>query len=259
MNKFLFREKNKALEIERVGFVGKYVKSDIYTLFKYYKSIDLPKKDAKLKVRDIYKKTVVGSGISDYSEDLIKSICDKAYGKGVKLIQVEGIKIYKEELDYISGLDIKYSSKKILFTFLVYKKIESEISNGGCNMNYFSDGDYKRACFKDMYGSSMKLDETVFELSKLGLLQNGYNSDIKLLFMNEVEELTKTEVVYNICVFEKCALYFDMYNDRGSKIKPCACCGILFKPKSNSAKYCGGCAKTMKNNQNKSYYHQNKC
>ena len=77
--------------------------------------------------------------------------------------------------------------------------------------------------------------------------------------MNKIEELSKTEVVYNVCIFEKCALYFDMYNDRGSKIKPCICCDILFKPRSNSAKYCGDCAKVVKNNQNKSYYHQNKC
>lgn len=258
MNKFLFREKDRALEVEKRGFIGKYIKSDIHTLFKYYKSIDLPKAEAKLKVRELYKKTVLGSGVSDYSELLLKSICDKAYSRDSRLVQVEDVQIYKEELDYISGLDIKYGSKKILFTFLVYKKIENKMSNGNCNMNYFSDGDYKRTCFKDMYGSSMKLDETVFELSKVGLLQNGYNSDIKLLFMDNLEDLEKTDVVYTINMFEKCALYFDMYNDRGGKIKPCVRCEILFKPKSNSAKYCKDCAKVIKNDQNKGYYYENK-
>lgn len=258
MNKFLFKEKDRAEFIIGKGEVGSYIKSDISVLLKYYKSLDISKKDAICEVKKILKKTMSSFDISERYDGVIKSIADKSYHKDSKLVHVDKVDIYKEELEFINNLDVKYSLKKILFTLLVYKKVEFEITNHKCNMNYYSDNDYKRRNLKLIYGSTMKLDESVFELSKLDLLQNGYNSDIKLFFIDKIAELGKTEVVYEVNVFENSALYFDLYNNRGSKIKPCQNCGMMFKPKSNAGKYCKNCAKEVKIQQDKGYYYNKK-
>lgn len=258
MNKFLFKERDRAEFIINKGFVGNYIKSDISVLLKYYKESGMVKKDAICEVKRILKKTMGCSEVSEKYENEIKSIADKSYHKDSKLIHVDKVDIYKEELEFINNLEVRYSLKKILFTLLIYKKIEFEITDHKCNVNYYSDNDYKRRNLKLIYGSAMKLDESVFELSKLDLLQNGYNSDIKLLFIDKINELDKTDVVYEVVEFENSALYFDMYNSRGNKIKPCQNCKMLFKPKSNAGKYCKNCAKEVKMQQDRSYHYDKK-
>lgn len=50
-------------------------------------------------------------------------------------------------------------------------------------------------------------------------------------------------------------MFFEQYC-KGGKLKYCEVCGKLILVKGNSPKkYCGKCAKSKKNEQNKGYYH----
>ena len=255
MDKYTYKERDRALFVEKVGFISYHKKTDMLILFKYYKSLDLPKKEAKAKVVDILKKSSSDFDIDDYKEVLDRT-ANMVYSKNKKLIQIDKIQIYQEELDFITGLNIKYIAKKLLFAFLCFKKIEYQMTDGACNMNYYVEKNYKTKNLRKMFGSTMDIDMLIYELSQHDLAKNAYNTDTRLMFMDMIGE-TK-ELAFEISRFEDVPLFFDRYNGVG-KIKECAECGKLIKVKSKTKtpKYCEECAKMVKNEQNKSYYKSN--
>ena len=256
MDKFTYKEKDKALFLLEKGFSSNhYQKTDMLILMKYFRFLGYEKKQAKEEVFSLLKKTVVGIEDEEYKK-IVSNIANSVYTKDKKIIQVDKIDIYKEELDFINSLEIKHTAKKLLFAFLCFKKIEFQVTDGKVNMNYYSEKDYKTKNLKQMYGSNMNIDMQIYYLSTFGLVENAYNTDTRLMFMDMIGE-TK-ELAFEISRFEDTALFFDRYNGVG-KIKECTECGKLIKVKSKTKtpKYCDECAKMIKNEQNKTYYRNN--
>lgn len=251
MDKYTYKERDRALFVEKVGFISYHKKTDMLILFKYYKSLYLPKKEAKAKVIEILKKSSSDFDIDDYKEVLDRT-ANMVYSKNKKLIQIDKIQIYQEELDFITGLDVKYIAKKLLFAFLCFKKIEYQMTDGACNMNYYVEKNYKTKNLRKMFGSTMDIDMLIYELSQHDLAKNAYNTDTRLMFMDMIGE-TK-ELAFEISRFEDVALFFDRYNGVG-KIKECVECRKLIKIKNkySPSKYCEECAKAKELEKYKRY------
>lgn len=255
MDKYTYKEKDKAIEIERGGFSPLINFSDVHIMCKYYRSLGLKRNQTARKIYDMCK---VHNREFEHTKlkTTVDGILNKVYDKKKDIIQVDSINIYQEELDFINGLKVKYNAKKLLFAFLCFKKIEYETTNGTTNMNYYSERDYKTNNLKEMFGVRTDIDMMIHELSKHGLMENAYNTDTRLLFMDMIGECK--EVAFVIDRFDTIDLYFDRYNNK-CKVIECAICGKLVKVKSKTypPKYCDICAKFIKNEQNKSYYKNN--
>ena len=102
MDKYTYKERDRALFVEKVGFISYHKKTDMLILFKYYKSLDLPKKEAKAKVVDILKKSSSDFDIDDYKEVLDRT-ANMVYSKNKKLIQIDKIQI--ETLEEVLNLE----------------------------------------------------------------------------------------------------------------------------------------------------------
>lgn len=255
MDKYTYKERDKAIEIERVGLSPLLNFSDIHIMCKYYRGLGLKRSQTTRKIYDMCK---VHNREFEHTKlkTTVDGILNKVYDKKKDIIQVDSINIYQEEIDFINGLKVKYNAKKLLFAFLCFKKIEYEITNGTTNMNYYSERDYKTNNLKEMFGVRTDIDMMIHELSKHGLMENAYNTDTRLLFMDMIGECK--EVAFTVDRFDTIDLYFDRYNNKYKTIE-CEVCGKLCKQKSKTKpeKYCEYCARIKDLEKKKRYWHNN--
>ena len=240
-NEFAYKEIDYAKFIIKNGFKTENIKYECSILAKYYKSIGLNKSEARSKIIDICNRS-----IKEFYYEMYYPLIESGINSGFKkdIIQIDEIKFYKEELDYINNIDVNYSNKKLLFGLLLTKKLNQAVSSSeklgfvfnGNKRNY---ANLKR--FSGLKNRTQKQINYMFaDLIDLELISIRDDDRKYLLFMEHIQD--SKELVFTVSNFETAILLFDSYNDK-YKVKECEVCGEVFKIESNRHIYCKKCQK----------------
>lgn len=182
----------------------------------------------------------------------IESIVNDLIGKqDFELRDIEEIHITESELNTIKALDSELE-QRYAFGLIVYCKI----------WNYKKKGKFVRIESTTHFAKDcdVRLDRDAkeklfYRLKEKGLInvprKTGSDS-VEVLFVDHEGEPSLVIPIKNVEKF--IYYYYDLVNKH--KVKECAVCRDLILVKGNSPKkYCGECAKSKKNEQNKGYYH----
>lgn len=239
-NEKVFVEKflNKTLEYDKSKLSEKFI---IKLLYRYYRDNNLTTKE----IKDNIKNDILNNFNNIQEYKLVKSINsviakEKKLNKGLR--EIENIKVFKDEFDYIKEIN-NQKWEKFLFTCLCISKFYNnqwvntpyseifKIANISLNLNDKLNfiGDLTRAEKIHMSNSNQNLalnieiphnkdcNEIMFEINNMENLGNMYLSKSKQSYIQ------------------------------------CTNCGKLIKIKSNRSCYCNKCAKDMELEKYKRY------
>lgn len=260
--KYEYKERDYAEEILKNGFTSNHVRHELKILVKYYKEQGHKPKERKDLIYDFCEKYLDGYDRVTHFK-MINSVLNYGSNRKNKLIQIDNVNVTKKELEYIEQLGLEHDYKKILFTWIVLDKLNKkyhEIRNDSEPINeYYFGGRYNYNKLITYSNINLKrksdIHKIIHKLSELGLVEIRMKSKIKLLFMYEISK--NEEVAMEISNFEKIGMYYDLHCGI-NRIKECENCGEPIKVIGNKTKYCSLCAKRIKNEQNKKYYHLGK-
>ena len=258
MINYKYGQKDYAEKIFKDGFQTKYINTELALLALYFRDVLLYK--PKKRTEELYK--FCEKHIPNYNKAKHFRTIDRAlrYADNKKniFIIIPEIKVYKKEIDYINSLDLDYNYKKVLFTFLVQKKIENRVYllRNGCESDsiYFKGGKSKYSNIKNCskIPANLKINEDIiYNLNEVGLISIKNQGLIELLFMNKC--VSKGEIGLIITCnndFDNTGWYFDFCNQQNNVIL-CNYCKQPFKQNSNNQKYCKNCCNQIANEQTK--------
>jgi ABC-type antimicrobial peptide transport system permease subunit len=251
---------NELAYVEKIynnGFQTKHLPTEIRLLVLYFRDIlEYKPKEREYKIYEFCKKN-----IPNFRKERFYTTINKALRAGEKknqkLITISKIDIYKTEVDYINSLDVNQDYKKVLFTFLVQKKLNKIVyeyknnnknnnknndNNNEYNMLYFKGGTKKYNNIKRISNIPIKIllnDEIVNTLAELKLITIIHKGTILLDYIQNCRQ--EGDIVFTINDFDNIGLYLDFYNGIKGVIK-CENCNKIIKPKNNKQKYCEECA-----------------
>lgn len=154
--------------------------------------------------------------------------------------------IYDYEFEYINGLDIPETHKKILFCVLAFYKYElRRRKNENKDNFYIPNFVLSPVDLKKYSGIKLSKNEDVAyihdELDKKGLL--GYspksNGQVIALFVKNIEKKESKDFI-KVVNLKNCGLFYEYFLNK-ERMKFCKKCGDIFKVKSNSQLYCKDC------------------
>jgi hypothetical protein len=234
------------------GEVGRKPSSTLFLLAKYYyHQENLNKNEIERKLDEFMSKNYPNYN-KVFWENIIESISKKA--NKYKLNEIDEIAITKKEIEIIGTVE-DARLERFLFTMLCYAK--------AYNMIYEKNDGWINTDISLIYNTarlrSKRSDDKFHLVNQLLKLSHGgipmisiskknTNRNIKVNFID-----LEGEVTLYISDLRELGYEYMMYKGEGKFVR-CVCCGILIRKKSNRSKYCSGCAKNIKNEQNKSYY-----
>lgn len=245
-NKYYCKELDYAKQIVKNGFITNNIKYELIILAKYFKSLGLNRSEARSKIIDICNRS-----IKEFYYEVYYAIIEGSINVGFKkeLVQIDEIKFYKEELDYINSINVNYSVKKLMFGLVLIKKINQAVANSE-NMGFvFNGSKYNYSNLKKLSGLSNRTQKQInymfADLIDSELISIRDDDRKYLLFMEHIQN--SKELAFTVSNFETAILLFDNYNDK-YKVNVCEVCGEIFKVESKSfpPKYCKVCAKKIK-------------
>ncbi|MEI6296332.1 MAG: hypothetical protein WCO84_01625 [bacterium] len=244
INKYTFKELTHVKDLLKKGFITQYKQTEMTSLCKYWRDIGFSKDEARNKLISFCTKHITEFLYEVYYKEINKALND-SYVKQYKMVQIDKIDIYEEEITYLANLNLEYQYKKLLFAFICYKKIENINVLAGEKSDYLYGSDKKTKDIKQMFGLYYDIEKLICDLIDKGFISEGFKTDLRLDFINEVPQ--GEVLLYEISYFEDIHLYLDYYYNIG-KIKHCENCGRLARGKSKYAplKYCADCAKEIK-------------
>jgi len=289
---FKYDEEEYGKQIYTNGFQTDYTNSELTILVKYLKEVKkFKRKETEDFLYEFCKKYIKGFNKISYYKAIDRAILKGRRGDN-KLVTIKSIPIFKEELIYIDSLEITHEYKKLLLSFLVNKKISLTIKDlhyGSNEMSTYFEGNKKR--YEGIFKSAnivekLKVDEMIHELVSKGVIQSVIKGSIILDYLysiykvreetiqvmnkktEEIEDKIKKIIEYDIKDYElyeeindldNIGYIFDFYKEVNN-VKRCDQCQCYIKLKSvnSKAKYCVGCAKIIKNEQNKRYIKDSK-
>jgi len=254
---YKYNELEYAEIIYNNGFQSKYISTELRLLVLYFRDV----LDMKIKEREFSLYKFCNEYIYDFKKENYYKIINKALkigsNKQQKLITISKVDIYKSELDYINSLNINQEYKKVMFTFLVYLKLNKIIYeykyNKVYNMQYFYGGKIKYNNIKNISNipKNMSLnDEVINTLGNLQLVTILHKSKIRLNYIKNC--IPEGEIVIEVRDFENIGLYLDYYNNIKGIIK-CIKCEKIIKVKNNRQKYCDICWKEKHKEHDRKY------
>ena len=242
--------------------------------------LDLPSKPSKV-IRMIIKNMIINNNSDNDIKELVSKLLEKNYGKNYnknywskyidstikslkkkenKMIDVDKVNIYKEELETIKSLnDIRL--EKLAFILLVYCKINKQV-------NPLINNKINIALTNILFESLIKRDDNskilLNKLYKKEFIHQGNSCDgtaIQILYIRNEGEIEFT--IDDLRDYQPITWYLEYR--QGIKYKKCEKCGKRFEVKSNkntSQKKCFTCQKKyekeIKREINKKYYDKNK-
>ena len=257
-NQYSYKDIDYAKAIERNGFISNRVKSECEVLARYYNSLGYPKKEIKNKIIEICNRS-----IKNFYYEMYYSIIESAINAGMKKepTQVDYITIYKEELDYINNLDLKYPVKKLMYGILVLKKLSQQAFHSekmGFTLVGGADNYTKLKVFSGLKNRSRsEIDFMFSDMLEAGLISIRDDNKKYLLFLDNIQD--SKEEYFKIEDFETAYLHFDAYNEK-YRINKCKVCGQWFKvdSKTNIPLTCKICQKDRELDKKKKYWHSKK-
>lgn len=261
---YKYNELAYAEKIYKNGFLTKYFSTELRLLVLYFRDIlELKPKEREYKIYEFCKKYIPNFNKEKYYMMINKAL-SAGSKKDQKLIVIDKIDIYKEEVDYINSLDIDQNYKKVMFTFLVQLKLNKTIYEDRYigkeyNMSYFRGGVKKYNNIKKISNIPTKMllnDEVINTLVELGLVTILHNGIILLDYIKNCKQ--DGDVIFSITDFDNIGYYLDYYNGVNNVIK-CANeeCEKLIKKSSNKSKYCPECAKIIQQEQKNEWKRNN--
>lgn len=221
-------------------------------------SLKLPSKPSKV-LRIIIKNMIINENSDDDIKELIENLLKREYGKNYnktywnkyikstikslkkinnKMIDINSINIYKEELEKIKSLkDIRL--EKLAFALLVYCKINNIVNPLLDNkINIQLGYIIKESLIKRDNDSKILLNE----LYKKNFINQGNSCDttsIQILYSKKEGEVEF--IIDDLRDFQPITWYLEYR--QGIKYKKCQCCGKRFEVKGNNNSFCNDCSK----------------
>ena len=234
--------------------------------------LDLPSKPSKV-IRMIIKNMIINNNSDNDIKELVSKLLEKNYGKNYnknywskyidstvkslkkkenKMIDIDKVNIYKEELETIKSLN-NIRLEKLAFILLVYCKINKQVNpliNDKINIPLTNI--IKESCLNKNNDSKLLLNE----LYKKEFIHQGNSCDgtaIQILYIRNEGEIEFT--IDDLRDYQPITWYLEYR--LGLKYKKCKRCGKRFEVKingqSNNVKQvnCFSCAKIIKKNNDK--------
>lgn len=254
IDRFTYKERDYVEALLNNGFMTKYTYYEMSLLCKYWASMDLPKNEVKQNMIDFC--ILYNSNFSyalEYKK--IKRAVNSAFGKLPHLIQIDYISIYEHEFNFIRDTELPHNYQRLLFAFLVLKRIHSYIWKINSNEDKFSgfiNGDKKQSkLIKEMahLSGSKKddLDYMIHDLNDLGYLTRLVLGQDYLNFIDTLKEDTSEEII-RVSDFEHVWMYFDFLSEynRAGRVAICQECNkpMIVKDKAPQ-KYCTECVREI--------------
>ena len=250
IDKFTYKETDYVNALLQNGFMTQYDNYEMSLLCKFWKETGVTKKEARQNL--IYFCELYSDS---YDEMLYHARLDRivngVYRKENKLIQIDYVPIYKHEFEYIQSCDLPHPYQRLLFAFLVLKKIHSEIwvINGGeRKLSGLINGDKKQ--FKIVSemahlkgGKKEDIFYMIYDLAQQGMVTSLALAQVYLNFIDELKENESEEIV-RVSDFEHVWMYYDYLSgyNRAGRVVICQECNSPYHAKSNRQKYCNECA-----------------
>lgn len=267
----IFNEEKHAEQMLENGFLLKEVNSyELGILSKYYFT------ELKLNRNKVRDKLV--EFCKEYDKNFDEVIYRKMlngiveYGKKFDFVNVDIIKITKNELEVISKIN-DFKREKILFVMLVFAKyrnmlnLEKDVkirkeskkhTRNGLD-RYFVTEKHSAIIRNAKVTMSVKNRNVVFRyFEDLGIVKMTNNCNFELLFVEKINE--NSEVVIEIDNFEDFIYHYYKWKDEKSVVE-CDVCGRPILKTSNRKKYCNSCWKEKDLELNKkrcAKYYKNK-
>lgn len=247
---------NEVKEAERIleyGEVGSKPTATLFLLAKYFRQKKNMNKEQTVSELNSFMIRYYKNYNSALWEDIIEDISKKSVKYPLR--EIDYIEISHKEIEAINTVS-RLPHKKLLFTMLCYAKLYNKISE---NNNGWINTD-----IKEMYRVSrvtVKHREDKFlilnDLERDGLVSFSKKNDNLNIKVNFVDSYPTGNIALIVGDFRELGYEYLSYIGEGKFIR-CTECGklvMLRNKKDFSRKYCKGCAAIIKNEQNKSYYH----
>ena len=228
--------------------------------------LELPSKPSKV-IRLIIKNMIINNNSEDDIKELVSKLLEKNYGKNYnknywskyidstvkslkkkenKMIDVDKVNIYKEELETIKSLN-NIRLEKLAFILLVYCKINKQVNpliNNKINIPLTNI--IKESCLNKNNDSKILLND----LYKKEFIHQGNSCDgtaIQILYARNEGELAF--IIDDLRDYQPITWYLEYR--QGIKYKKCEKCGKRFEVKSNKKVKCNECQKDETKNKTK--------
>lgn len=249
MNQYKFRDYEYAQKVYNEGFLSKYQDTEIKLVSLYMRDIlgIENKSERKDAIITFCEKNISGYNRASHFK-LVNRALNYSCNKSNKLITIDFVTVSKSEIEYIQNQDLTDTEKKVMFTLLVWKKLDKiwfEIKNENKTYdNIFFKGSKakyqdlkKMSCIKSNINVN---SDVIYVLISKGYITSYPKGSIRLDFINKIEYSDDDEIVLEIRTYPLVGYYWDMYNGN-NHIRTCLKCDNIFYKTSNNQIYCKDC------------------
>lgn len=239
----VFNEKKYAENMIEQGFLSTDIRFELKIIAKYCKcEYDIPNNQMKELLKSFCETWLHGFRYEVHYSIINSTIAYLTTDK-CKHINIEGVFISEEFVQYFIHLPLENDMKKLLFTLGVWGKLNLELEySEKFAYSYNKYRDLKNSANINTKGSVLEL---VHELSNLGYVTGYYTGAIQLDFLKNIPDGMD---MHKITDFNNIGSWFDFYNGV-KRLYICEKCKKIYKKanvKANNQKFCKECSVTRK-------------
>ena len=183
-------------------------------------------------------------------QQLIENLATLVYDQEQDLIKVSEVIITQQEMASILSID-DFDSQKILYTLLVYKKIQNQLHRH--HNDWFNGGlgeIFKVARMSGKKSTIQGQGELIHQLKESGFIQLSKKIKSLNLKLNYIDETPLDEAIPALVITRFEDIIYDFYHYLGHRVVRCQCCGRMVRLKKGerkSKKYCLPCRRIANN------------
>lgn len=256
---FILDEENYVHWLLENGTLGKSEKMSIRILVKYFKNLGYTETESVDAVIDFMSLNLSYFEESDWIV-LVKRLAKLVYEQNQELVRVKSIEITKNEMKTILSVE-NQAYQRILYTLLVYKKVQNKIHKQSNQWFNGSLGEvFKMARVGGSKSTTTAQGRIIFELKEAGLIglaKSVKSLNLKLEYLDL--EYKEEDVLLTIDNFDDVIYdYYKHINQRVSRCKGCGKAILIKKSERRPRQYCTPCKKLANNQQSLNYYYKQK-
>lgn len=239
------------------GTLGKSEKISIRILLKYYRSLGFTQQEATEEVVEFMTLNLPFFKPHEWLP-LIEKLSTLVYEQEQELVSVGEVVISKREMEAILSMD-DFDAQKILYTLLVYKKIQNQLHRQPNEWFNGSLGEvFKLARMSGKKSTSHAQGEMIYQLKEAGFVQLAKSLkslNLKLCYMDLEPPATEEEIALVITQFDD--VIYEFYEYTGHRVVRCQMCGKMIRLKKGerkSRKYCVSCKRIAANEKSSRCY-----
>lgn len=268
---YKYNHSKQIKKIKDEGFSQRYLGKELKLLALHYKEGGVSPKKRREFLYRFCEENIQGFNKVKYFK-AINSAVNYSSNKKNRVIDIDKIELTQSELNLIDKLNVEYTHKKVLFTWMVLDRLSKEVyrqhhGEEPEDSHRFSSKPYK---YQELEKSStitkaqMKkqgyknLQEMIHCFVEEGIVQSniGY-VDLLYLYNKSAKYDGSDGVAIIVKDYEHIGYYYDLYN--GTKnIRRCEDCEQLIKIKSNRTKRCEECRRKQELIRQREKWHRYK-